>query len=199
MSRREQPSPQDQARKSSRREVLARSQSLTRQQSQLTLEQDLLSQAQAKKSLNDLRSEVLLPGGHVLPSNNAAALRQLDALEKRDKSPALEDFILQFRGAVLGVKQGALGIDQGKLGLQQEALDQQKTRETTALGLQQDSLKLAQDAQTARSNQLTEAKKQTALLKSINAETAQQKFVTSLERNPGAATKRQKQLAGVGR
>ncbi len=109
--------------------LLSRSQALTRQQSELSLEQQLLSQAQAKKSLADLRHEVLLPGGHALPANNQAALRELNALERRDKSPALQDFILQFRGAILGVKQGALGIDQGKLGLQQEALDQIKQRE----------------------------------------------------------------------
>jgi hypothetical protein len=60
-------------------------------------------------------------------------------------------------------------------------------------------LKLQQDAQTQRKDQLDEAKKQTAVLKAIKAEVARAKFVHSIERNPGGASKRQQRLAGSSR
>lgn len=104
----------------------------------LQRESDKLSLAGAQKSLKDLRQEVLLPGGHSLNADPDKAIAQLEKLAKKDDSPALQAFILQFR-------QASLAVEQGKLGLKTSGLDARRQSQETALQLKGDALKLTQD------------------------------------------------------
>lgn len=63
-----------------------------------------------ERTLERLRTQILLPGGHKLATDPKKALAELQALAKTRKSPALEDFIAQFEGASIAVTKDRVGI-----------------------------------------------------------------------------------------
>lgn len=79
---------------------------ITKAETALTAAQNRLSLTQSKTTLQRLGEEVLLPGGKRLSSNPEQALAQLQALEKKTKSPGLTDFIQQYESALYS-EQGA--------------------------------------------------------------------------------------------
>lgn len=124
---------------------------------QLQRESNALSLIGARQNLKQLSEGLVLPGGRPLSSNPAEATRQLEQLAKRSPADAaLQQYILQYR-------QANLGVGQAQLAVRQTSLDQQHGAATTVLQLRGDALKLAQDltarqqtAATRRINDLTD-------------------------------------------
>jgi hypothetical protein len=124
---------------------------------QLQRESNALSLIGARQNLKQLSEGIVLPGGRPLSSNPAEATRQLEQLAKRSPADAaLQQYILQYR-------QANLGVGQAQLAVRQTSLDQQHGAATTVLQLRGDALKLAQDltarqqtAATRRINDLTD-------------------------------------------
>lgn len=112
----------------------AQTQRLSRLQAQLGFLSD-------KHNLAMMRNEVLLPGGKSLSTDPTKALAQLKQLERSANQinrPAIDAFILQYRGALLQVSQD-------KLGLKQSGIDAKRQAAETKLGLKTDALAVAQD------------------------------------------------------
>lgn len=76
-------------------------------------QQQSLSAAANRKTLDDLRRSVLLPGGKNLSADPDKALAQLRSLAGRASTvskSAINDFILQYQGALLAVKQDQTNV-----------------------------------------------------------------------------------------
>lgn len=76
-------------------------------------EQNRIAARGNRKSLEDLRASALLPGGKTLAKDPKVALAQLEALARSTKSVnrgAIQDFILQYRAALLSVKQDQVNV-----------------------------------------------------------------------------------------
>lgn len=85
---------------------------LNDEQAKISAAQNRLSLLGDKTTLQNLRGEVLLPGGKSLSQDPTKAIAQLQALEKSTKSPALQNFIQQYQAAALQEKSDQLASKQ---------------------------------------------------------------------------------------
>lgn len=114
----------------------------------LTTESDRLSLANSKLTLKNLQQSVLLPGGKQLSDDPTKAISQLNALEKKSGSPALRDFIINYRQAFIGEQQG-------ENGLKLQIIGERKARLDALSQIKSDALKVAQDTADGRKTILT--------------------------------------------
>lgn len=125
---------------------------LNDEQAKISAAQTRLSLLGDKTTLQNLRGEVLLPGGKSLSQDPTKAIAQLEALEKTSRSPALQQFIQQYQAASL-----------------QEKSDQLATRQAVAQAVEQRSstqlANLTDLFNTGKISQATLEKDVTALLR----------------------------------
>lgn len=85
---------------------------LNDEQAKISAAQNRLSLLGDKTTLQNLRGEVLLPGGKSLSQDPTKAIAQLQALAKTTKSPALQTFIQQYQAAALQEQSDGLATKQ---------------------------------------------------------------------------------------
>lgn len=76
-------------------------------------QQDAISRAQNRQSLENLRKSALLPGGKTLSTNPTVALQQLNRLASATNNVnrgAIQSFITQYRTALLSVRQDQVNV-----------------------------------------------------------------------------------------
>ncbi len=118
-----------------------KSQALRQQAAAISREQQVLAFGSDKLALSRLRGGVVLPTGGGLSTDNTKAIAQLKALAataKGGNKDAINEFLIQFRGA-------ALTVASDKNSLAQGALDAKKTVLTNALQLKSEVLQVQQD------------------------------------------------------
>src|SRR5262249_20363989 len=139
---------------------------LDAKQRKLTLTQQEQGLEADRRSLEQLREGVVLPGGKALSTDPKKAIAQLKALAA--KSPAnkfaIQDFITQYENATTAITSDKLGVQATKLGnarakaeqpfnqatdkikVKKDMIDNENAVKTTALRIKGDILAVEQDA-----------------------------------------------------